>query len=88
MLLIKIMRQAIQVNVLSEILKMKGYKFVMKLGTFSYESHYDANNMLKVLGMKYKLEMYEVLMPMFDPNGYARELLQIGNVIKHVPTIT
>ena len=43
--------------------------------------------MLKVFKMKYKLEMYEVLRPMFDPKGYAREVLQIGSVVKHVTTI-
>ena len=37
--------------------------------------------------MKYKLEMYKVLRPMFDPNGYAKDVLQIGSVIKHVTTI-
>ena len=25
--------------------------------------------------------------PMFDPNGYARDALQIGSVIKHVTTM-
>ena len=24
---------------------------------------------------------------MFDPNGYARDVLQIGSVIKHVTTV-
>ena len=42
--------------------------------------------MLKVFEMKYKLEMYEVLRPMFDPNGYARDVLQVGSVIKHITT--
>ena len=59
----------------------------MKLGNFSYESHSDANNILKVLGVKQKLEIYEVLRPIFDTNGYAREVFQIGSVIKHVTTI-
>ncbi len=43
--------------------------------------------MLKVFEMKYELEMYEVLRPMFDLNGYASEVFQIGSVIKHITTI-
>ena len=43
--------------------------------------------MLKAFKNKYKLEEYEVVRPMFDPNGYARDVLQIGSVIKHVTTI-
>ncbi len=43
--------------------------------------------MLKVFEMRYKLEMYEVLRPMFDLNRYAREVLQIGSVIKHITTV-
>jgi len=75
------------VNVLSESLKKKGYEFPMKVGAFSYDTHSDAKNILKVFEMKYKLEMYEVLRPMFDPNGYARDVLQIRSVIKHITTI-
>ena len=75
-------------NVLSGSLKKKDYKFPIKVVAFNCESHSNAKNILKVFEMKYNLEMYEVLRPMFDPNGYAREVLQIGNVIKHVPTIT
>ena len=59
----------------------------MKVGGFSCESHFDAKNMLKAFKMKYRLEIYEVLSPIFDPNGYARDVLQIGSVIKHVTTI-
>ena len=43
--------------------------------------------MLKAFENKYKLEEYKVVRPMFDPNGYARDVLQIGSVIKHVTTI-
>ena len=53
--LIEIMREAIQVNVLSESLKKKGYEFSMKVGSFSYESHSNAKNILKVFEMKYKI---------------------------------
>ena len=66
---------------------MKGYKFPMKVGAFSYDSHYDAKNILKAFEKKYQLDMFEVLRPMFNPNGYARDVLQIGSVIKHVTTI-
>ena len=31
--------------------------------------------------------MYEVLRPMFDQNGYAREVLQIGSLIKHITIV-
>ena len=31
--------------------------------------------------------MYEVLRPMFDFNGYARDVLQIGSVIKHITIV-
>ena len=72
---------------LSGSLRKKGYKFPMKVGAFSFETRSNAKNMLKVFEMKYKLEMYKVLRPMFDPNGYARDVLQIGSVIKHVTTI-
>ena len=60
---------------LSERLKKKGYEFPMKVGAFSCESQSDEKNMLKTFEMKYNLEMYEVVRPMFDPNGYAREVL-------------
>ena len=43
--------------------------------------------MIKAFKNKYKLEEYEVVRPMFDPNVYARDVLQIGSVIKHVTTI-
>lgn len=85
--LIEIVRQEIQVNMLSGSLKKKGYEFPMKMGAFSCESHSDAKNMLKMFEMKYKLEMYEVLRPMFDLNEYAREVLQIGSMIKHITTV-
>ena len=62
-------------NVLSKTLKKKGYEFPMKVGAHSCESHLDAKSMLKVFEMKYKLEAYEVLRPMFNLNGYARDVL-------------
>ena len=74
-MLIEIVRQAVQVNVLRRSLKKKGYEFPMKVGAYSCESYSDANNIFKVFKMKYKLEMYEVLRPMFDSNRYAREVL-------------
>ena len=43
--------------------------------------------MLKAFENKYKLEEYEVVRPMIDPNRYARDVLQIGIVIKHVTTM-
>ena len=43
--------------------------------------------MLKAFKNKYNLEEYEVVRPMFDPNGYAKDVLQIGSVIKHVTTM-
>ena len=86
-MLIKIMRQAIQVNVLSTSLRKKGYEFPIWVGSYSCESWSDAKNMLKAFENKYKLEEYEVVRPMFDPNGYVRDVLQIGSVIKHVATI-
>ena len=72
---------------LSGSLKKKGCEFPMKVGAYSCESHSDVNNMLKAFEMKYKLETYEVIRPMFDRNGYTRDVLQIGSVIKHVTTI-
>lgn len=72
---IEIVRQEIQVNMLSRSLKKNGYEFPMKVGAFICESHSDAKNMLKVFKIKYKLEMYEVLRPLFDLNGYTREVL-------------
>ena len=68
-LLIKIIRKSLQVNILSEILKKKGYEFPMKVGAFSYNTRSDAKNMMKVFDKKYKLDMYEVLRPMFNLNG-------------------
>lgn len=76
-----------QVNVLSGSLKKKGYEFPMRVRAYSCESHSDAKNMLKVFEMKYKLEAYEVVRPMFDPNGYARDVLQIGSVTKHISIV-
>ncbi len=43
--------------------------------------------MLKAFENKFKLEEYDVVRPMFDPNGYVRDVLQIGSVIKHVTTV-
>ena len=33
------------------------------------------------------MDAYEVMRPMFDWNKYARDVLQIGSVIKHITTI-
>ena len=74
-------------NLLSGSLKKKVYEFPMKFGAFSCESQFDAKNMLKTFKTKYHLEMYEVVRPMFDPKGYAREVSQIGGTVKHVTTI-
>ena len=43
--------------------------------------------MLKAFEMKYKLEAYEVVIPMFDLNGCVRDVLQIGSVIKHITIV-
>ena len=72
---------------LSASLRKKGYAFPMKVGAYSCKSQFDAKNILKAFENKYKLEEYEVVRPMFNPNGYARDVLQIGSVIKHVSTI-
>ena len=68
-------------------LKKKGCELPMKVGAFSYESQSDMKNMLKTFEMRYHLEMYEMDRPMFDPKGYAREVLQIGGMVKHITTI-
>ena len=86
-MLIEIVRQEIQVNVLSANLRKKGYEFPIKVGAYSCESWSDAKNILKAFENKYRLEEYEVVRPMFDPNGYARDVLQIGSVIKHVTIV-
>ena len=65
----------------------KGYEFPIKVGAYSCEARSDAKNILKAFQRKYKLEEYEVVRPMFDPNGYARDVLQIGSMIKHVTTM-
>lgn len=59
----------------------------MKVGAFNCDTRSDAKNMMKVFKKKHKLDMYEALRPMFDPNRYAKDVLQIGSVIKHVLTI-
>ena len=74
-------------NVLSGSLKKKGYEFPMKVGAYSCESRFDAKNMLKAFEIKYNLEAYEVVRPMFNLNGYARDVLLIGSVIKYITTI-
>ena len=56
-------------------LRKKGYEFPMKVGAFNYESQSDAKNVLKRVETRYHLKMYEVVRPMFDPKGYAREVL-------------
>ena len=77
----------IQLNVLRTSLRKKGYEFSMKVGAYNCESQFDAKNVLKAFEKKYKLEEYEVVRPIFDPNGYAKDVFQIGSVIKHVTTI-
>ena len=59
----------------------------MKVGAFSCESRSDAKNLLKSFELRYSLGSYEELRPMFDPNGYAHDVLQIGSVVKHHTTI-
>lgn len=59
----------------------------IKVGAYSCESRSDAKNMVKAFEGRFKLQEYEILRPMFDPNGYARDVLQIGSIIKHVTTI-
>ena len=85
--LIEIMGQVIQVNMLSTNLRKKRYEFHMKVGAYNCESWSDAKNILKAFENKYRFEEYEVVRPIFDPNGYAKDVLQIGSVIKHVTTI-
>ena len=86
-MLIEIFKHVIQVNVLSGSLKKKGYELPMMVGAYSCNSHSDVKNMLKAFEMKYKLEAYEVIRPMFNPNGYTRDVLQIGSMMKHLTTI-
>jgi hypothetical protein len=74
-MLIEIIWQAPQVNVLSASLKKKGYEFPMKVGVFSCESGFDAKNLLKSFELHYTLESYEELRSMFDPHGYAHDVL-------------
>ena len=59
----------------------------MKVGAYSCKSQSNAKNMLKAFENKYKLKQYEVVRPMFYPNGYARDVLQIGSMIKNLTTI-
>ena len=74
-------------NVLSANLRKKEYKFPINVGAYSCEARLDAKNILKEFESKYKLKEYEVVRPMFDPNGYARDVLQIGSIIKYVTTM-
>ena len=74
-------------NILSGSLWKKGYEFPMKVGTFSCDSRFDAKNMIKEFEKRYKLDMYEDLRPMFNHNGYAKDVLQIGSMIKYINTI-
>ena len=62
-------------NLLSASLRKKWYEFPMKIGDFNCESLFNMKNMLKKFEMMYHLEMYEVVRPMFDPKGYARDVL-------------
>lgn len=59
----------------------------MKVRAFNHESRSDAKNMMNIFEKKYKLDMYEVLRPMFDPKKYAKDVLKIRSVIKHVRVI-
>ena len=86
-MLIKLVRQAMHVNLLSVSLRKKGYKFPMRVGAFSCESWSDAKKMLKTFETRYSLEMYEVVRPMFDPRGYARDVLQIGGTMRHITIV-
>lgn len=76
-----------QVNVLSASLKKKGYEFPIKVRAYSCETISDAKNILKAFESKYKLEEYEAVRPLFDPNGYVRDVIQIGSVINNVTTM-
>lgn len=62
-------------NVLSAGLRKKGYEFPIKVVAYSCESRLDAKNMVKEFETRYKLQEYDVLRPMFDPNGYAWDVL-------------
>lgn len=62
-------------NILSARLKKKGYEFLIKVGAYSCESWSNAKYMLKGFETKYKLEEYEVFRPMFNPNGYKKDVL-------------
>ena len=62
--LVEIVRQEIQVNMLSTSLRKKGYEFPIKVGAYSCGSQSDAKNMLKEFENKYRLEEYEVVRPM------------------------
>ena len=50
--LVEIVRQAIQVNALSASLRKKGYEFPIKVGAYSCESRSDAKNILKAFENK------------------------------------
>ena len=74
-MLIELVWKAIHMNLLSASLRKKGYEFPMQVGAFSCESQSDVKNIVKTFETKYSLEMYEVVRPMFDPRGYARDVL-------------
>ena len=82
--LIELVRQAVHVNLLSESLRNKGYEFPIKVGAFSYELQSNAKNMLRTFETRYSLEMYEEVRPMFNPRGYARDVLRIGGMVRHI----
>ena len=54
---------------LSVSLRNKGYEFTIKVGAYRCESQSNAKTMLKAFKNKYKLEEYEVVRPIFKPNG-------------------
>ena len=59
----------------------------MKVGAFNCETQSNNKNMMKVFLKKYKLDMYEVLRPTFNPKGYTRDVPQIGSMIKNITMI-
>lgn len=86
-MLVEVIRQALQVNTLIVSLCKKGYEFPMSVGAFNYDLRLHAKNLLKSFEKKHQLETYEVLRLMFDPNIYAKDVLQIGSVIKNITTL-
>ena len=59
----------------------------MKVGALICDTQSNGNNMKNIFKQKYKLDMYEFLTPMFNPNMYTKYALQIGSMIKHITMI-